>query len=212
MENQRQCETCSESLPPRPPGRGRRQRFCSSCAKKRQSAQRKACGLGREGKPCTGCGRPVERGYRCGDCYREYHRGYFRRTHDVELERKCADCDAVIRRPEHQPGGLPKRCPNCTAERRRGQGRAKYQRSRDQVIALVKKYQAEHPERHRANMDVANALERGDLVRPEKCEGCGGQLPKLHAHHDSYAPEARLKVRWLCARCHKLWHRDNVVI
>ena len=57
-----------------------------------------------------------------------------------------------------------------------------------------------------ANIQVARAVKDGRLVRPGACEDCAGGA-KLHGHHDDYA--APLSVRWLCAKCHRAWHRLN---
>lgn len=55
-----------------------------------------------------------------------------------------------------------------------------------------------------ANIQVARAVKDGRLVRPGACEDCAGGT-KLHGHHDDYA--LPLSVRWLCAKCHRAWHR-----
>lgn len=65
--------------------------------------------------------------------------------------------------------------------------------------------QLRHPERQRARAAVASALAAGRLVRPKRCAECNKRT-KVHAHHDSYAKTARLKVRWLCLDCHKAEH------
>lgn len=53
---------------------------------------------------------------------------------------------------------------------------------------------------HRA---VRVALRQGKLKRG-KCEVCGSL--RVQAHHDSYAPEDHLRVRWLCVRHHQQLH------
>ena len=64
---------------------------------------------------------------------------------------------------------------------------------------------------------VLVALKRGELVKPERCEGCGaggvqanGKRVRVEAHHDDY--NHPLQVRWLCRRCHCKWHRENVAV
>lgn len=56
---------------------------------------------------------------------------------------------------------------------------------------------------------VNQALATGQLVRPPRCSSCG-EVPRfgsrVHAHHESYAPEHRLDVVWLCPSCHKRRH------
>jgi hypothetical protein len=60
--------------------------------------------------------------------------------------------------------------------------------------------------RHAAWNAVLRALAKGEL-KPQPCEKCG--VTPTHAHHDSYLPEDRLKVRWLCEPHHLEWHRHN---
>lgn len=54
-----------------------------------------------------------------------------------------------------------------------------------------------------AYQKLNRALKRGDLVRPDACEGCG-KVGKVDGHHDDYLYP--LVVRWLCRRCHKGLH------
>lgn len=54
---------------------------------------------------------------------------------------------------------------------------------------------------------VASALKTGKLIK-EPCEVCG-EL-KVQAHHDDY--NYPLRVRWLCMKCHKQWHKTHKVI
>jgi hypothetical protein len=56
----------------------------------------------------------------------------------------------------------------------------------------------------RANAAVHRAIKRGELVRGP-CEVCGA-TDKVHAHHESYEPEAFLDVRWLCWEHHLRRH------
>jgi len=60
-------------------------------------------------------------------------------------------------------------------------------------------------ERDRARRKTANAIKRGDLVRPTHCEACGGsgRYP-IHAHHPDYRKP--FEVMWLCRPCHWIEH------
>ena len=50
------------------------------------------------------------------------------------------------------------------------------------------------------------AIEKGLLVRPSSCEICGEES-RIVAHHDDY--NRPLIVRWLCTKCHYVWHEHN---
>lgn len=69
------------------------------------------------------------------------------------------------------------------------------------------KYITSNPEKRKAHTAVSNALRDGKLVKPERCEVCRENTPKLHGHHDDY--KKQLEVRWLCNFCHREWHRNN---
>jgi ribosomal protein S27AE len=62
------------------------------------------------------------------------------------------------------------------------------------------------PEKIAARKAVFKAINSGVLVRPDVCSECG-KMDEIQAHHDSYAPEHRLNVRWLCKKCHSTYHR-----
>lgn len=67
-----------------------------------------------------------------------------------------------------------------------------------------------------AHNKLEKAMERGEIVRPDKCEECGGSKrfrdgrAGIHAHHDDY--NKPLEVRWLCQPCHHRWHQNNTAV
>jgi len=50
------------------------------------------------------------------------------------------------------------------------------------------------------------AVLSGKLQRQTVCEKCGTN-GRMHKHHDDYSKP--LAIRWLCAMCHTLWHKEN---
>ena len=50
------------------------------------------------------------------------------------------------------------------------------------------------------------ALRRGEVFKPNACEGCG-RVRYLFGHHPDYAKP--LEVLWLCFECHKAWHHPK---
>ncbi|KKN15588.1 hypothetical protein LCGC14_0984380 [marine sediment metagenome] len=65
-----------------------------------------------------------------------------------------------------------------------------------------------------AHRKVDNAIKRGRLIQPNRCENCQ-TVPKpmsdgrtrIQAHHDDY--DKPLKVRWLCQECHHGQHKPR---
>jgi len=57
------------------------------------------------------------------------------------------------------------------------------------------------------------ALRKGILEKSSACEACGDSgcmkdgRSKVQAHHDDY--NKPLDVRWLCQKCHHVWHIKN---
>lgn len=109
-------------------------------------------------------------------------------------------------------------CKECIKQTRRDY----YDTHREEVIARVRKYAAEHPEvsrRHSAKQrqkqtkqqwqawaKLNQEVQAGRIVPPVRCEMCGKRR-KLHGHHtDGYEPENALKVKWVCGRCHQELH------
>lgn len=78
-------------------------------------------------------------------------------------------------------------------------------RGNRQTAAYVYAYRAAHPKKYAAHIAARNAVRAGILV-PLCCESCGAD-ESIHAHHDDY--EKQLNVRWLCAACHKAWHKEH---
>lgn len=70
---------------------------------------------------------------------------------------------------------------------------------REEVRAYVARVKQERPERYAAKLAVRNAVRRGDLSRPSRCENCG-ERRRLNAHHPDYSKP--LEVKFLCHRCH----------
>ena len=54
---------------------------------------------------------------------------------------------------------------------------------------------------------VNKAIRDGKLFKPDNCEVCNIEHHRLHGHHEDYAYP--MVVRWLCSKCHTLWHKDN---
>ncbi len=71
---------------------------------------------------------------------------------------------------------------------------------------VISNYQARKPAKKVAQLALQRAIERGLIVRPERCEDCNG-TNRVEGHHNDYAKP--LEVRWLCRICHKAWHRKH---
>lgn len=121
---------------------------------------------------------------------------------------KCKDCtksDATqhrlsnlerVRSYDRLRGSMPHR----VAARKEYQRTPAFAESHE---AAVKRWQAKHPERRRANNILDNAVRKGRLTPWPVCavpECCG----KPEGHHPDYSRP--LDVVWLCAKHHKEVH------
>lgn len=58
-----------------------------------------------------------------------------------------------------------------------------------------------------ARKTYADALRKGVIKRPDKCELCGA-YGKIHGHHPDYSEP--LRVFWVCPACHRSIHAGNL--
>ncbi len=109
--------------------------------------------------------------------------------------------------------GYLNKCKKCvsatvTANREKNIERIRaYDRARGcrQSLSYFQERRKRCPNQYRAHTMVNNALRDNKLVK-KLCSECGSNN-RIHAHHDNYLEP--LNIRWLCACCHKQWHRDN---
>lgn len=102
------------------------------------------------------------------------------------------------------------RCKDCvkTAVKLRRKTNPKVQeydrkRGKRQTGEDTRKYREANPKKYKATNWVNNAIRDGRLIKAENCEVCNGTF-QIEGHHDDYnQPKV---VRWLCSRCHSLWH------
>jgi len=73
---------------------------------------------------------------------------------------------------------------------------------------MSKRYNDIWPEQAKAKWLVQKHVQRGKIVKPNKCQMCGHEFPKskLQAHHHDY--NKPLEVSWYCSACHKAVHRQ----
>ena len=58
-----------------------------------------------------------------------------------------------------------------------------------------------------ASTIVGNAVRDRRLIKPSICSECNKNSSRIHGHHDDYAYP--MTVRWMCAKCHCIWHKIN---
>ena len=105
------------------------------------------------------------------------------------------------------------KCKECTKadvklHRKENDSVREYDRKRGnrQTAEDTRRYRAENPRKYAAHCAVGSALRTGKLIKLDKCEQCMSDL-HVEGHHDDYSKP--LEVRWLCSRCHSIWHAEH---
>jgi hypothetical protein len=76
-------------------------------------------------------------------------------------------------------------------------------RGNRQNLEYLREYREKYPKKYKAHSLVNSRCRSGKLVNPGVCEECPSDFA-VEAHHDDC--DLPLVVRWLCSRCHKIWH------
>lgn len=127
---------------------------------------------------------------------------------------KCQESKPLSQFYKHSgmKDGYLNKCKECAKEdvrkhRRENESVREYDRNRGsrQAPEYLKGYRKKYPKKYKAHIWVGNAVRGGRLHKGLSCEECSSDF-HIEAHHDDYdKPE---KVRWLCSRCHKIWHSE----
>ena len=86
-------------------------------------------------------------------------------------------------------------------DRNRGKSPHRIKRSTE----VTKRMRKDLPHVYKAHNALNNAVRDGKVIKPTHCSTCNKEK-KLHGHHDDYSKP--LDVEWMCAICHRAFHRD----
>ena len=111
------------------------------------------------------------------------------------------------------------RCQNRWKYEQKPYGRAYHRTHRAAILTRKREHYQENKaqyrqrdraiygtEQQRARRALKDAVRRGVIIKPDRCENCRTmqQPNRLHGHHDDYARP--LNVHWLCSFCHSALH------
>ncbi len=75
----------------------------------------------------------------------------------------------------------------------------------ESLFSKVKKIQTRVFGKQKNYMQIfCDAIRRGTLVRPDRCELCNSHYKHIHGHHVDYSRP--IDVVWLCPLCHRRIH------
>lgn len=100
---------------------------------------------------------------------------------------------------DRQRANLPHRVEARYAYSQTPEGREAARRAKD-------KWQDNNVVKRAAQVLVGNAIRDGKIIKSTECSECGA-TGRIHGHHDDYTQP--MVVRWLCSKCHTLWHKQN---
>uniref|UniRef100_A0AAU6VYL5 Recombinase n=2 Tax=unclassified bacterial viruses TaxID=12333 RepID=A0AAU6VYL5_9VIRU len=123
----------------------------------------------------------------------------------------CVRCGAVKPLSGYYTGDKTCKACRCFLARERRRTNPKVQeydrkRGNRQTAEDTRKYREANPKKYKATNWVNNAVRDGRLVKLDSCEVCDSTL-QVEGHHDDY--DQPKIVRWLCSRCHSIWHAEN---
>lgn len=135
------------------------------------------------------------------------------------MSKKCFKCNEIkpldgFYKHRAMPDGHVNKCKECNKKdvRENRIAKVEYYRAYDrdrgnrQDKEYRDKYIMDFPKKYKAHTMVSNSVRDGRMKREANCGECGSDF-SVHAHHDDY--DYPLTVRWLCAACHKKWHKEN---
>lgn len=82
-------------------------------------------------------------------------------------------------------------------------------KNRERILEYRKQYYRKNRERYKEYYEIMQAVRDAKLhgiLEEKPCEWCGCE--KVEAHHKDYSKP--LEVMWLCNRCHRKWHEQNI--
>lgn len=98
---------------------------------------------------------------------------------------------------------LPKRRKRLSEKRKDGRYKARDLRN-------SRNSRLRYPDRVAARQAAANAIRRGDIIKPKSCSACNKKTVsrKLHGHHHN-GYDKPLDIVWICTVCHSKEHNPR---
>lgn len=142
--------------------------------------------------------------YRCGKCgeFKPYDEFYKNKRTILGITSECKKC--------HCETSYQSRDAENSMRLSREYMRRRRENKTEEVRAEDRERNKRIPkdEKYRARRILNNAVKRGEIRRPIRCEMCGTE-GVIHGHHTDY--NKPLDVEWLCAECHGKRHRKMEV-
>jgi hypothetical protein len=113
----------------------------------------------------------------------------------------CGDCGDT--NPANFYASLKTRCRQCQKAKMRAYYGTDDYRAANKDRQKARLVDPVERRKHNARNALYAAVVKGDVERPNRCQGCG-ILGPVHGHHEDY--EKPLDVVWLCRPCHAKRH------
>ena len=143
----------------------------------------------------------------CGTCYRWKNLKNFYPRKDAFYKKRgvkghSSECKECIKRKR---SAFYKNNKAAIDKRHAEWRKANPEKVKEVCRRAWKKHHEKHPERSSVYSSVSYAIKTKRVKKPKRCSRCGKKSRLIHGHHSNYAK--KLKVKWLCPKCHKLLHK-----
>jgi len=173
-----------------------------------------------EEKNCTKCGnafplteehfsRILRRGKRvwnsrCKTCVAEYKKQHYLKDKDKYKARSSERRKRIPAEEmrEYYREYREKNREELNRKTRERNAKDNYKKSRERWA----RYSKNNPLKEWSRNELTKAIQRGDIIRPDKCSECGKECVP-DGHHEDYRKP--LDVIWLCRTCHGKRHRKT---
>lgn len=140
------------------------------------------------------------------------------------MAKPCSACKipkelSEFHKDKQRKDGLNPRCKACSKTRNAklykenkehiNKINAKYRKTKagKESFKKTKNKQIEkYPNADKARREFRVQVNNGNIRNPGYCSKCPS-AKNIQGHHDDYSKP--LDVRWLCIKCHRLWHKTN---
>lgn len=79
-----------------------------------------------------------------------------------------------------------------------------YRKQPEKFVNTVKRWAKKNREKVKAHAALNQAVFRGKIIKPSKCQRCGRESDRIEGHHwKGYEKEHIYDVMWLCHSCHE---------
>jgi hypothetical protein len=148
---------------------------------------------------------PSGRSYECYVCHRKRGQEYQKKMPDEVRKRKLASRDEYGKRNREKINEKNRERHSKNPEKQKEHARKYRESHRIEMVEYTRKWRKRNWEKVLAQSKLKDHVDRGNIIRPEKCSLCKSSDYRIEAHHPDYSKP--LDVVWVCQKCHASIHQ-----